>query len=73
MRVVHGFRDTFKQIYQGYLAMFMGENTALRNIRMRICNDCEKKKGKWCSECGCFLEAKTRCFICECPLDKWYS
>jgi len=39
--------------------------------RMEICNQCQHKNGPTCGVCGCFLAAKTKCFSCECPLQKW--
>lgn len=50
--------------------------------RMEICNNCElssinAKNYKTlridvhCTNCGCTLDAKTKCLSCECPLKKW--
>lgn len=67
--------DTFAQVIKGWKALIMNENKLLRDLRMDDCNNCESKKktpiGSFCKECGCYLEAKTRCFNCDCPLDKW--
>lgn len=41
--------------------------------RMTICEGCEffRKEDKRCSQCGCFMEAKTRFKKTFCPLHKW--
>jgi hypothetical protein len=48
--------------------------------RMKECNRCEKhsknhstpfRPDDHCVECGCNLNAKTKCLECECPLKKW--
>jgi tRNA(Ile2) C34 agmatinyltransferase TiaS len=41
--------------------------------RMNICNGCEffRKEDKRCTQCGCFMEAKTRLKNVECPIHKW--
>lgn len=45
--------------------------------RMSICNDCEFLRatvsGPRCGKCGCFLNLKTRCLKCECPIQKWLA
>lgn len=43
------------------------------NTRMSICNGCEffRKEDKRCSQCGCFMEAKTRFKKTYCPIHKW--
>jgi len=43
------------------------------NTRMSICNGCEffRKEDKRCSQCGCFMEAKTRFKKTYCPVNKW--
>jgi hypothetical protein len=51
---------------------------------MKSCQGCEfnstlaKQKGyqtlrpdEFCTACGCNLEAKTKCFSCDCPLGHW--
>jgi hypothetical protein len=40
--------------------------------RMDICKACPKLTLKSiCSECGCFMQAKTRLKISSCPEQKW--
>ena len=41
--------------------------------RMNICNGCEffRHEDKRCSQCGCFMEAKTRFKKTYCPVHKW--
>jgi len=43
------------------------------NTRMNICNGCEffVHKSKRCTQCGCFMEAKTRLKKTFCPIHKW--
>jgi formamidopyrimidine-DNA glycosylase len=41
--------------------------------RMEFCNGCEffRKEDKRCTQCGCFMEAKTRFKKTYCPVGKW--
>ena len=40
--------------------------------RFTICKECPKLTvTKQCSECGCFMVAKTKLLHADCPLDKW--
>ena len=43
--------------------------------RIQVCDNCPELKGSlpWarCGVCGCFVEAKARIPISECPLGKW--
>lgn len=42
------------------------------NMRLNICNGCDKlTKTRQCSECLCFVDAKTKFRQEECPLKKW--
>lgn len=41
------------------------------NKRINICNNCEKKVGDNCLECGCILAIKARWATEDCPLKKW--
>jgi len=39
--------------------------------RLAICRTCEHYKMFVCTQCGCFMPAKTRFKWTECPLKKW--
>lgn len=40
--------------------------------RLSICEKCDKRnKLNMCTECGCFVIAKTKLKNAECPLNKW--
>lgn len=40
--------------------------------RLEICKTCpELKELNMCSQCGCFMNIKTRIFFSKCPLGKW--
>tara|TARA_Y100001970_G_scaffold293338_1_gene439512 strand:- start:1557 stop:1886 length:330 start_codon:yes stop_codon:yes gene_type:complete len=40
--------------------------------RMSICKECPSlMRFNRCSECGCFMNIKTKLPMVECPLDKW--
>jgi hypothetical protein len=44
----------------------------IRKIRMEVCLSCEKlEQVNCCSECGCWMSAKTWIRDAKCPLDKW--
>jgi len=43
----------------------------VKRSRLEICNSCDKLQGSRCSECGCFVEAKTGWASEACPLAKW--
>ena len=40
-------------------------------VRIKICRECEHYKMFVCTQCGCFMPAKTRLKFAECPLKKW--
>ena len=40
-------------------------------IRMDICQKCDKLKIGFCSQCGCLMSVKTRLKASKCPLQKW--
>ena len=71
-----GFLGSAKDVLVGAI---QGEDVLVTedvyNIRMSICNDCEffRKEDKRCSQCGCFMEAKTRFKKTYCPIHKWGS
>jgi len=48
--------------------------------RLEICNECffhsknhntPIRPDHHCTDCGCNLDAKTKCLSCKCPQDKW--
>lgn len=39
--------------------------------RIAICKSCPEYRMMICSQCGCFMPAKTRLKGAECPLQKW--
>ena len=39
--------------------------------RIKICRECEHYKMFMCTQCGCFMPAKTRLKWAECPKQKW--
>lgn len=43
------------------------------NERYAICQECPlfNKTTKTCTECGCFMAAKTKLLHAVCPVDKW--
>ncbi len=43
------------------------------NARFDICRSCEHfiSLTSQCSQCGCFMKAKTRLPNAECPIGKW--
>ena len=44
-----------------------------RRVRRAICDECNKKKGGFCVECGCNIVLKTRLKREKCELMKWKS
>jgi hypothetical protein len=69
-----GFISSAKDVLVGAI---QGEDILVTdevyNTRMSICNGCEffRKEDKRCSQCGCFMEAKTRFKKTFCPIHKW--
>ena len=43
------------------------------NKRLEICKSCSKfdEKQNRCIECGCYLPAKAKFILDDCPLNKW--
>lgn len=39
--------------------------------RIKICRECEHYKMFVCTQCGCFMPAKTRLKMASCPIKKW--
>ena len=48
-------------------------NEEVYNARISICGGCEffRTDDKRCTQCGCFMEAKTRLKKAFCPVHKW--
>lgn len=78
----------FKQIYEGWRnklvppAHLRDTINKVSEERLEICKDCEWHSSKHntptrpddhCTNCGCNLDAKSKCLSCSCPLDHWGS
>lgn len=63
-------KDIFTGVAHGEGVM-VSEDVYLQ--RMSICNTCEffRQEDKRCTQCGCFMEAKTRFKKTFCPVHKW--
>lgn len=59
------------EIINGWYRYFFTKLTEDEKKRTAICNDCNRRKGIKCGQCGCYLMAKVKCSICECPIGKW--
>jgi hypothetical protein len=60
----------------GALASFVCDGCAMVSkevyeIRLGICDDCDRRDGNWCAQCGCRLSLKARGRAFKCPLGKW--
>lgn len=72
--MVKNLAGTVKDVAQGAIH---GEGVLVTehvyNARMNLCNGCEFfiKDVKRCTQCGCFMEAKTRLKKAFCPIHKW--
>ena len=68
-----------KQMLEGWANVVFNSEEELSAHRMKICNECEYISTKHktlrpdvhCTNCGCTLNAKTRCASCQCPIGKW--
>jgi hypothetical protein len=74
------------QIYEGWRNKLLPP-AALRELiqttsleRILICNECPLhsrhhntpiRPDDHCTDCGCNLDAKTKCLSCDCPKGKW--
>jgi hypothetical protein len=45
----------------------------IQNSRFNICLSCPEliNLTKQCKKCGCFMQAKTKIELAECPIGKW--
>jgi hypothetical protein len=72
--MARGLLGTAKDVAKGALH---GEGVLVTEevytTRMNICNGCEFfiYESKRCTQCGCFMEAKTRLKKAHCPIHKW--
>lgn len=69
-----GFLNSAKDVVTGAVhgdGLFVTEE--VYTTRMSLCSACEffRKEDKRCSQCGCFMEAKTRFKKTYCPVHKW--
>jgi len=46
-------------------------DSKVRKKRLEICQACDRCDGSRCSECGCYVAAKTTLTSEECPLNQW--
>jgi hypothetical protein len=77
----------FSKIYEGWKNnLFPSKEMkniikAVSGYRLDICASCPShskhhssiRPDDHCVVCGCTLAAKTKCFSCECPLNKWLA
>ena len=63
-------KDVAKGVMQGEGVLVTEE---IYNTRMNICKGCEFfiQETKRCTQCGCFMEGKTRLKKAFCPVHKW--
>mgnify|MGYP003134831212 FL=1 len=63
----------FKEIIDGWkYTIFPNETVEDMAIkRAEICASCEHNVNNKCTQCGCFLVAKTRSPKSTCPKNKW--
>lgn len=71
--------NLIQKIINGYYNLLFGKKKPIYKLRLACCNDCPKKKGAFCSLCGCYLKAKVSVdypmydgkSVGGCPLNKW--
>jgi len=51
--------------------MFATVPESIKQQRLNICKTCDSFKAKFCTECGCYMPAKTAFAKVKCPLNKW--
>lgn len=75
----------FSQIYEGWRNKIVPPahlRETIQNVskeRLSVCDACEfhsknsnsKRPDAHCLDCGCNLDAKSKCLSCECPRQKW--
>jgi hypothetical protein len=65
--------EILKQRLQGLKDAAAPLSEEERNVRYDICKSCEHfvSLTNQCTECGCFMAAKTYLPFAECPVGKW--
>ena len=58
------------------VAAFVGDGFALVDDeeyrrRLTVCHACDRRKGRHCTECGCWIGVKARGRAFACPLGRW--
>ena len=58
------------------VAAFVGDGCALVDDaeyrrRLTVCHACDRRTGRRCTECGCWIGVKARGRAFECPLGRW--
>jgi hypothetical protein len=72
--MARGFLDSAKDVIMGVV---QNEGVIVTdeiyNTRMSICNACDflRKEDKRCTQCGCYMEAKSKFKKTYCPVGKW--
>lgn len=59
------------EIIIGWWRYFFTQMSEEEIKRKEICEGCSIRRGIKCGDCGCFIVAKIKCPICECPKGKW--
>jgi hypothetical protein len=72
--MARGLLSTMKDVAAGAIqgeGLFVSED--VYTTRMNICRTCEffVRDTSRCTQCGCFMEAKTRLVKAHCPIHKW--
>ena len=69
------FITRYKHIIQGWYLMIKDDKQTreLSKERLAVCKLCPKRNRylDQCTECGCFLPAKSRVIDADCPLGLW--
>lgn len=45
----------------------------VKELRLKICEECEFRKLLICGRCGCVINLKVKLARAKCPIDKWVS
>lgn len=60
-----------RNILLGWWYMITNHNDRMARERLKVCVKCPYRKGLFCSECGCVLNAKARIDQEDCPKKLW--